>query len=284
MTEIEFVQPMLCRSFLDGADDELWDSTKAWVEKKEDGHRLLTSKNKMWSRIGRETVFKPLLGLVPDGVMLDGELVGPAGTTSHDVSHLRANGQEQLRYVVFDLLWFNNESIMDWPLAKRRWALEKVVEQMNCPVVQLSEVVKQGKREFYDKVIADGGEGIIFKFVGAKYNPGSRANWLKKKDVRTYDVVVLGIEPNRRTKGWKESGLESLVYGYWDPEAEEFFRAGIGLVMGPRQELEDYVGKVVQCHAWGQEPSGALRHGQYEFVRSDKLAKDCVFVRGKNGQ
>jgi ATP-dependent DNA ligase len=49
---------------------------------------------------------------------------------------------------------------------------------------------------------------------------------------------------------------------------------------GPKEDMEKFVGRVAEIKAYGQYPTGALRHPVLERWREDKLPEDCVFDFG----
>jgi DNA ligase-1 len=79
-------------------------------------------------------------------------------------------------------------------------------------------------KTFYERVLAQGHEGIMAKAMDAAYESGRRgAGWLKVKRARTLDLVVLAAEwGHGRRKGW----LSNLHLGARDPSSGGFVMLG----------------------------------------------------------
>jgi DNA ligase-1 len=78
--------------------------------------------------------------------------------------------------------------------------------------------------ERFAAALARGHEGVMAKALGAGYAAGSRGSaWLKIKQARTLDLVVLAAEwGNGRRRGW----LSNLHLGARDPEHNAFVMLG----------------------------------------------------------
>jgi DNA ligase-1 len=79
-------------------------------------------------------------------------------------------------------------------------------------------------RAFTDEALARGHEGVMAKALSSPYAAGRRgAAWLKIKQARTLDLVVIGVEwGNGRRRGW----LSNLHLGARDPETNSFVMLG----------------------------------------------------------
>lgn len=101
--------------------------------------------------------------------------------------------------VAYDLLYANDEILIDEPLAARRRILSEIVRSGGGPL-RLSE----GKifdeagllDDEFDRARARGNEGLMIKSPGSLYKPGRRGReWLKlKRALATLDVAVTGVE------------------------------------------------------------------------------------------
>ena len=116
--------------------------------------------------------------------------------------------QTPARYIAFDLLALDDESLLDRPFTERRQRLE----QLALPGISLAPVVTEA-------VAAEpwlrSAEGVVAKDVGAAYAPGKRTAMVKVKRTRTLDAVVAGYRPG------KEAGtVGSLILGLYDPEGD----------------------------------------------------------------
>jgi ATP-dependent DNA ligase len=175
---------------------------------------------------------KPLSRYFPELTMpsgryvADGELVilGKDGHEQFDALQQRIHPAESrvrmlaeetpVRFQVFDLLAANRKKLLGEPFAKRRDALEALVESWRGVrgSVELTELVGAPKKA--DKWLRSG-EGVIAKDCEAPYRPGERKGMVKVKRVRTIDCVVVGWRP-----GKAEGTVGSLILGLYDDSGE----------------------------------------------------------------
>jgi ATP-dependent DNA ligase len=158
----------------------------------------------------------PELTFPPGRYVLDGEIVidGEEGTQDFDALQNRIHPalsrinmlaeQTPARYVAFDLLARDDESLLDQPYAERRAALEA----MNLDGIDLTPVTSDPAEA---EPWLDRGEGVVAKEVSAPYRPGQRTGMVKIKRLRTIDAVVMGCRP-----GKEEGTIGSLILGLYD--------------------------------------------------------------------
>ena len=91
-------------------------------------------------------------------------------------------------YIVFDCLWLNGENLSGLPLSERRRRLEgAVLWEPDKHTIMLNELTeiddgKVGVMRALDDALARGTEGVVFKSLGSKYEPGQRTTeWIKLK-------------------------------------------------------------------------------------------------------
>lgn len=87
-----------------------------------------------------------------------------------------------LKYFVFDLLYLNGHSIINFPLLKRKELLEAFFNKYNFNnIFNLKYQIGNGKALF-SKLSAKGYEGVIAKAPQSVYSPGKRSDtWLSGK-------------------------------------------------------------------------------------------------------
>lgn len=133
-----------------------------------------------------------------------------------------------VKYVVFDVLFVNNNNIMNVECGRRFSLLDtflynKFIEKiMNYVVYSMDEI------ELLYKKVGALHEGIMIKEIRSVYEPGKRTRtWLKYKNIQkdsledSFDVVVLGYwfaRGNRR----KKQIIGSLLVGYYDSIKDVF--------------------------------------------------------------
>ena len=220
-----------------------------------------------------------------------------------EVSHWLANDESKLEYVVIDLLEENGQDLTGLTWEVRIPFLDQFFNRnrgmLNVGRVTQSRRFKPGTyRSEYKKILARGGEGVVFKSIESTWSAGSRSGWIKLKAYKDFDVVITGcdekpsewrvrpgaVDPQTGlilpdgdyTSSWK-AGYVNLSYGFYDQHGKLRTVGSLGFT-GPRNELEQYVGKVAIVKGYGEQfESGALQHPVFQDWRDDKDAEDCVF-------
>jgi DNA ligase-1 len=168
-------------------------------------------------------------------LILDGEVIalGPDGrprsfqTTMRrfgrrlDVARLR--GELPLTPFFFDVLVHDGESLADNPLSERLERLDTIAPtSLRVPRVVTPD--PEVAAQFQSEALARGHEGVMVKSLSAPYAAGRRGSaWVKVKEARTLDLVVLAVEwGSGRRKGW----LSNLHLGARDPATGGFVMLG----------------------------------------------------------
>jgi len=123
----------------------------------------------------------------------------------------------------FDLLYVDGGHLLDEPQSRRFGELVRLSpETFVIPHAIASNAGDAD--EFLRKALEQGHEGVMAKALGAGYAAGSRgASWLKVKQARTLDLVILAAEwGNGRRRGW----LSNLHLGARDTEKGNFAMLG----------------------------------------------------------
>lgn len=191
----------------------------ALVEDKFDGIRAQAHKSdgrvKLYSRTLDQIVefheLEPLLAALPGDFVLDGEIAGWRGSRTIPFTELQKRlGRKHAElwlpleipaaFIAFDLLYFNGQSLLDSPLARRRELLADLLDRAEGPLIQLAKVepwtAAEGLERAFADALARGNEGIVIKDPASLYTPGRRGRaWLKwKQPLATLDVVVTYVE------------------------------------------------------------------------------------------
>lgn len=124
-----------------------------------------------------------------------------------------------LRLYLFDLLYLDGESLVDFGYVERRERLGQITD------LQLTrQLITGDPREaerFLKEALAEGHEGLMAKELGSPYVPGIRGKrWLKVKPVlEPLDLVIVAAEYGYgRRRAW----LSDYYLAARDPETGEF--------------------------------------------------------------
>jgi ATP-dependent DNA ligase len=202
---------------------------EGWAfEPKYDGFRALAfvdgDQLHLQSRNGKPLQrYFPELVFAPGRYVLDGEIVIDADPDSDEPEdfdalsqriHPAASRIEMLsqttpaRYVAFDLLALDDQSLLELPFAERRARLEQLELGAVTPAPTVATAAD-----------AEGwllrAEGVVAKSLAAAYAPGKRTAMIKVKRNRTIDAVVAGYRP-----GKEQGTVGSLILGLYDDAGE----------------------------------------------------------------
>ncbi|HEX5147380.1 MAG TPA: ATP-dependent DNA ligase [Conexibacter sp.] len=260
--------PQLARSRAALPDAEGWAYEPKW-----DGFRALAfvdgELTTLQSRGGRplERYF-PELTFPAGRYVLDGEIVidGEGGLQDFDALsnriHPAASRIERLsaetpaRFLAFDLLAREDESLLELPFAQRREALEAF--PFAAPVELTPCVRSAAEAERWLR----SAEGVIAKQLDAPYRPGERDGMAKIKRVRTIDAVVVGWRP-----GKEERTVGSLILGLYDAGGElRTVGHTSGLKAAERRELVDRLAPYATGEHGSADPSRWKSDKELEWV------------------
>ena len=120
----------------------------------------------------------------------------------------RLAGETPARFVAFDVLAHDDESLLERTYAERRAVLEEIVDKPVdlTPCTRTREEAEPWLRS---------AEGVIAKQLDAPYRPGERTGMVKIKRVRTIDAVVCGWRP-----GKEEGTVGALILGLYDTDGQ----------------------------------------------------------------
>jgi DNA ligase-1 len=242
------VQPMLAES-VESVADALSELGEVSLEYKLDGARIQVHKAddevRVYSRNLRDVtaavpevvaIVQAIVQAVPArSIVLDGEAIAlrPNGTPHPFQLTMRRFGRkldvERLRAELpmtpffFDALYADGQPLIDDPLARRVALLEQQVPAESL-VPRLFTSDSDAAAAFAARSLAAGHEGVMAKAISGGYAAGRRGQaWLKIKEVRTLDLVILAAEwGNGRRRGT----LSNLHLGARDPELGGFVMLG----------------------------------------------------------
>ena len=138
-----------------------------------------------------------------------------------DVEALRAG--LPLTPFFFDALQVDGTALIDEPQSRRFEALTGLL-QPSFVIPRLAKPARAAADAFLEEALRRGHEGVMAKALDAPYAAGSRGQaWLKIKQARTLDLVVLAAEwGSGRRKGW----LSNLHLGARDAERGGYVMLG----------------------------------------------------------
>lgn len=274
------------------------------VEEKLDGWKAQVirdgGKVRIFSRRGEEVtgnfpaIAKAMSGL-PDGTLVEGELVywdkGRQDVTkvtslagsSADKAVEKAKGLPgKMRLHLYDILWHKGESVADKPFSERRKLLASTVKASDT-VLLTKQYPFSEWQEAMNTAVGQGGEGIVLKLKGAKYQykPKGEAEPKPKDTMWKYkggagkhgsdDYVVYGTSRSKTGKLMAQFGQYHKGKLYAISEIDNFSAEN-------EAEIERRLKKgpfVVEIGFQERVPGG-LRHQKFLRFRDDKKPKDAT--------
>lgn len=214
----------------------------AAIEHKYDGFRVVISKSKegvqLFTRRLEEVTkqFPDVVKVVKEFVkgrefILDSEVVGYDPKTmrarpfeaisqrirrKYDINKLVRELPVEVN--VFDVIYYDGNSLMNEPFFERRKLLEKIVKHVQFKIRPSKQIVTADENEalkFYEDALKIGEEGIMVKRIDAPYQQGRRVGHIvKMKPVANdLDLVIVGAEYG---SGKRAGGLTSYVVACQD--------------------------------------------------------------------
>lgn len=197
-------------------------------------------------------------------------------------------------FTAFDILYFQDHSVMDIPLTQRKQLLKKAIGENSR--LAISRHIQEKGVALYNLAAQQELEGIVAKKIDSLYHPGKRTkDWIKFKNLKDDDFIICGyIE--------KGGGVISLVLGQYDAAGnvvdkghvtmgvpQDSFRIisreAKGAPLFPQKPRYDvrWLRPVLVCTVRYMEKTGTggLRQPVFKGLRQDKLPEECVDAPGK---
>lgn len=140
---------------------------------------------------------------------------------------------------IFDILYYNGNSLLNEPFRKRSEILRKIVTKKPYKIIPSKMIITSNKKkaeEFYKKALKDNQEGIMMKNLEAEYKPGRRVGHMLKlkPEERDLDLVITGAEYGTgKRSGWLSSFILSCKKG------NEYLEIGkVGTGIKEKEEIE----------------------------------------------
>lgn len=233
--------PFFLASPLEAAPDSLGTVQDWLLEWKWDGIRLQLLKRQgevaLWSRgeerlDGRFPEIEQAAAALPDGTVIDGELLGWRDADDHPLPFTalqtriqrRKPGPKTLRdtpvrVLAYDLLELNGEDLRTQPLRQRRQQLAAVLEAVQDPRITLSPAVVADSWEHAAAQRAEarerGVEGLMLKRASSPYQSGRRRGdwWKWKIEPLTIDAVLIYAQAGH---GRRSTLYTDYTFAVWD--------------------------------------------------------------------
>jgi DNA ligase-1 len=216
----------------------------------------------LWSR-GEELIttkfpeLQPLAALLPDGTVIDAELVifKNGGVQPFQALQTRIGRKNVSKkhlsdfpaaLIAYDLFEWNGEDIRLQTLAERRHRLHEIVQQTNSSVLMLSEALQADTWSELSEIRLSArehqAEGLMLKRLSSSYQVGrKRGDWWKwKLDPMSVDAVLIYAMQGH---GRRANLYTDYTFAVWNDEGRlvPFTKAYSGLTDAEIKEVDAFV-------------------------------------------
>ncbi|NMB01595.1 MAG: hypothetical protein GX971_08805 [Firmicutes bacterium] len=228
--------------------------------------------------------------------VLDGELIALSLEGKVDFSLLRQSklASEQVRFVVFDLLFLDGETLCAKPWLQRRDYLDNLI--MGQGLIMRSPLLAGDLQTNLNFAKEQQLEGIISKHQDSPYLPGVRSAWWRKSKIRrSLDCVVVGLR-------LRDEKVRSLAVGLYQNDDSLLYIGNVGSGLGQDELvfLRESINLLAHNSPLVTNPPGGgvdwiwfkphlvveveylelthqkrLRHPTFLRFRFDKIASEC---------
>ncbi len=274
------VQPMLAKSVKGVPDpakfdggllfEPKWDGFRCIVFKDGDEVEMTSRNTKSLTRYFPEVV-EAVREQLPERCVVDGErfvAVGPRlefeilqERIHPAVSRINMLAEKTpASFVVFDLLAFGDDSLVDRPFSERRALLEAEFGGLDGPTyLTRTTTDTQLAQSWFEEFEGAGLDGVIAKPLGSAYQQNGRT-MLKIKHERTADVVLAGYRLHKTSTPEKPL-LGSMLLGLYDDGRLQHVGVSASFTVARRAELLGEL-KPLECsiadHPWGEWQEWAI--------------------------
>jgi len=286
--------------------DQFFDDSDWLMEPKINGRRIqtLVDNNNIsfagrYAREGHENlddfrykfrnIRNDLQEMLPKNTLLDGEVHLPGRPSSQTFQIINASSidtaitlQEQygfLVYVVFDIMFFEGQSLLSCSLNYRRRKLQSIISKTcNVELIENLQTTNDKQRRWNEILESDCEEkGVVFKFAESDYDCIRSKWWRKLKRFETYDGVITGFNLDKKYPADFISSIQVAQYrnnclvhvanvsNLTREQAAEF-----------RMYIDVYLGKVIQFKAESRT-SSSYKNPRFDRMRPDKEPQSCVW-------
>ena len=258
-----------------------------WIhEIKFDGYRaearLDGGKVKILTRSGLDWTarFPGIAGAVAElpanRALIDGEIIaldrGNAPSFALLQQALSEGRDEDLIYVVFDLLHLDGRDVSKLALRDRKELLAEMVHGAN-PAIRYSDHFGGDAQKIYRHACRMALEGVVSKMADEPYRSGRSRSWVKSKCRERQEFVIGGYTDPQGSR----QGLGALLLGYW--QSGRFVYAGrVGTGFGDEggRKLRKKLDTIPAARSPFVEMPGLARRGVH-FV-APKLVAEVEFA------
>ncbi len=235
---------------------------------------------------------------------LDGEIVCLDNKGKSDFGVLQdalsRGAQHTIKYMIFDIMYFNGYDLRNFPLLERKTLLKQIFAKQSADNLAFSDHFSGNGADFHHHACDMSLEGVIAKRPEASYHSHRTRDWLKIKCMQRQEFVIAGFTEGSGSR----QGFGALLLGtYEGGDLRYNGRVGTGFntrtlielsrrldglkqakpafVDPPKGSMAKGVHWVkpelvaeIEFHNWTHD--GSLRHPSFRGLRADKAAREVT--------
>lgn len=194
------VKPMLAYLVDEPFDDNEWLFEIKW-----DGFRAIAEINQdnilLYSRSFQpfNERFSPVVNALKElsiQAIFDGEVVIIDKNGKSDfqlLQNYQKTGKGDLRYYVYDLLYYNGHDLMSLPLLERKQILQTLIPNSPTSLIQFSDHILTQGVKFFNAIKKRNFEGVMAKNIFSHYHSKRSREWLKIKTHARQEAIICGF-------------------------------------------------------------------------------------------
>lgn len=166
-----------------------------------------------------------------------------------DESSIRLQKEQDapLMFQVFDIMKWEKGDLRRLPLSRRLNHLTEFVKRIGeipelSKYFEFPELVTDNRRAFFEKIVKEGGEGVILKHLDAPYIDSSsrrRDAWVKVKKRIEFDTFVTGFIRGSAGTGW-EKMIGALEFSVNTEKGKHVIGYASNITLETRQKITQY--------------------------------------------
>jgi DNA ligase-1 len=264
--------PMLAKEYIDKNGKRSIDPVNWWASEKFDGYRAIWNGKSFVSRNGKPDWFR---NLMPHGVALDGEFWMGRGKFQNCGIFRRKNPDPEewknagVQYTVYDI-----PSIGDYSFEERMKILKELVHLQckkikNCPLRYTEQIkIKSVKQldDLFNKVVSQGGEGIMLRKPNSKYEQKRTSALLKYKQFGDTECRIVGYKMGT---GKYENLLGSFECELLKGTKQRFYVSGMNDCIRKTYKKTHPIGTIITITFNEKTNDGIPRFPRYLRKRDD---------------
>lgn len=226
-------------------------------------------------------IIEDIRATVPDQTLIDGYITYENDLkktiqifASTDKNALSLQSEKKMKFIVSDVIFWDNSVLFDFPLFERKQKLKLIKQTENLKII---DFFVNRKYEVYEKLKLNY-EAFYFKDFESEYTFGKSRHWKLLKEPKTFFVVIMDVLEGT---GKFKNLCGALSVGQFKNGKLQYITNIGGINYDERalffNQKQKFINKVIEIKAL-ERTEKSFREARYVKVRDDLSLEDCKFV------